>query len=176
MSKGEQQTSAASHGIGSPAGQSALKASSSLGSSACWKSWPSSSGWPAASNVAHALAKRMQNCFSALWRDSYGRVLGQTHWTLSGVSPQPVAVLPLARRTVRRTRAQVTLVRVSAPNLSGTRVSTGRKNSSPAATRISVGLAINGGCDRRRGGVLSAWRRPVFSFYPSRGCPTGRLG
>jgi hypothetical protein len=68
------------------------------------------------------------------------RELGQTHDTLSGVSPQPCAVLPLPSATVTRTRRQTALVTVSGPNLSGTRIVTGRKNTSAAVTRTSVGL------------------------------------
>ena len=54
-------------------------------------------------------------------------LLGQTHCTLSGVSPQPCARRPLPSTTVRHTRAQITEVNVSGPNFSGTRVVTGRK-------------------------------------------------
>ena len=53
--------------------------------------------------------------------------LGQTHWTESGVSPQPSAAGPRRSSTVILTRAQVTSVVISGPNLSGTRVLIGRK-------------------------------------------------
>ena len=53
--------------------------------------------------------------------------LGQAHWTLRGVSPQPFAVCPCLFVTVMQTRAQVTDVNVSVPNLSGILVWTGIK-------------------------------------------------
>jgi hypothetical protein len=52
---------------------------------------------------------------------------GQAHCTLSGVSPQPAAVRPSRPATNTCTRAQVTLVIVSVPNFSGTRVVTGSR-------------------------------------------------
>ena len=60
-------------------------------------------------------------------RCASGSALGQTHCTLSGVSPQPSAVCPRRSVTRTRTRAHTTSVNVSAPNLNGTRVRTGRK-------------------------------------------------
>ena len=67
-------------------------------------------------------------------------VLGHTQDTLSGVSPHPEASRPCASRTVTRTRRQMTFVTVSGPNLSGTRIVTGRKNVSAAMIWMSVGL------------------------------------
>ena len=52
--------------------------------------------------------------------------LGQTHCTLSGVSPQPTAVPAPAPCNSTLARAQMTDVVTSGPNFSGTRVVTGR--------------------------------------------------
>ena len=69
----------------------------------------------------------MQNPIKAPCLIKYGKAEGQTHCTLSGVSPHPSASLPSRRRTPILTLAQVTCVNVSVPNFNGTRVLTGRK-------------------------------------------------
>ncbi len=69
---------------------------------------------------------------------------GHTHWTLNGVSPQPEAERPSGPCTVSLTRAQVTLVRASVPNFSGTRVVTGRNHRATPVTR-QVGLGLGKG-------------------------------
>src|SRR2546423_14885587 len=77
-------------------------------------------------------------------RGSYGCLLGQTHCTLSGVSPHPSAVLPARSATFTFARATVTDETVSGPNFSGIRVCTGMKYNSAPISRTSVGLLIGG--------------------------------
>src|SRR5437773_10719449 len=84
----------------------------------------------------------MVNSFNTACRSSYGSTLGQTHWTLSGVSPQPVERLPPADSTTIRTRATVTLVVTSVPNFNGRRVLIGRKYRATSLTRTSLNLLI----------------------------------
>src|SRR5262249_40176232 len=67
---------------------------------------------------------------------------GQTHWTDSGVSPQPSARRPERSSTVILTRAQVTSVVISGPNLRGIRDLIGRKYKSTATGWISVDFAM----------------------------------
>jgi len=75
------------------------------------KSCPSSIGCPRQQNSPTRPVSLMQNSFQRCVALFIVALPGQTHWTLSGVSPQPSAAPPRRPVTVTQARAHVTCVR-----------------------------------------------------------------
>src|SRR5207249_7133120 len=115
----------------------------SRGSTCSWKSCPISIACPNTSKSAQASASAMQKRVKVVSLNSYDSLPGHTHWTLSGVSPQPSPVRPARSATRTQARAQVTEVTVSGPNFKGTRFWIGMKWRRAPMTRISVALLIS---------------------------------
>ncbi len=168
-SNSEWHTSAARCGIGSA--WSTFAAVSSTSSCSRWKASPISIGCPAQSNTGSSLASALQKSTMRCSRSSQASGDGHTHATLSGVSPQPVAVRPARSSTVTRTRAHSARSTTCAPNFSGMRSVVGMKWSSVSRTRMSVGF----GMMRKLPKNAAAWQaarcaavRQIFGSKPFR--------